>query len=66
MHNILRRLFFTDRKTAAAAKKALKAKLKSEGHAAMMQRYPRHNIVTKNYSELEYGDEGEYFCQCIS
>ena len=57
----------TDRKKAAAAKKAFKAKSKGKHPAAMKQRYPRRNIATKHYRELELsGDEGEYFFVCIS
>ena len=49
----------TDKKAAAASKKAFRAKLKGKHPAAMKQRYPRRNIAAKNYRELDLADDGE-------
>ena len=56
----------TDKKAAAAAKQAFKAKSKGKHPATMKQRYPRRNVATKHYAELELSsDEGEYIVGCI-
>ena len=47
-----------DKKKAAVIKNS-----KRKHPATMKQRYPRRNIATKQYTELELSsDEGEYFC----
>ena len=57
---MLRSLSCTDKKKAATSRKAFRTKMGAERHGAMKRRYPRRNIATRNYSEMELSDEGEW------